>query len=260
MKRFQDVNLEQELLDGKVTVMGDDLLLEEAKKIISGCTREDVRTLKESGLGHAVEHMERINGDVRRISHLEQHRLFSERDVRRICSKYRLRCLSVEQYRGHVDPLAASKMREALSLDAGRGKKDDRAFFICAPASSFQLEQRPRDPLLFLKIRTPSPSDGGTGSSYYYLVHKWGTDLSWSRALWKAPLRNILTMSLTLFLPFIGLMAWGFAAALRAVSQSDDRAGEFTVLILVSVIGIAALAFAAAEHNSYSNWDNKFGD
>lgn len=53
-------------------------------------------------------------------------------------------------------------------------QKTDITYYIAAPASSFELQQKPKDPLCFAPIGV----DG-----YYYLVHQWGNDLSIFRRL-----------------------------------------------------------------------------
>ncbi len=48
-----------------------------------------------------------------------------------------------------------------------------RGFKVMAPAARFKLCDSDADPLLFVPV----------GKDHYYLVHKWGGDLRWHRAL-----------------------------------------------------------------------------
>ena len=95
--------------------------------------------------------------------------------------QYRLRFLKTEYYKGTISPAA---LREASKFTDTTGIKcDPDNFYICAPASQFELQKRPVDPILFYKL----------GTNEFYAVAKWGNDLSIFRKLMVYPLRNALT-------------------------------------------------------------------
>jgi len=58
---------------------------------------------------------------------------------------------------------------------------------VMAPSSRFKLCDSEVDPLLFVPL----------GNDWYYLVHKWGNDLSRWRSIYTWPVRNVATLSIT---------------------------------------------------------------
>ncbi len=105
------------------------------------------------------------------FSNLDQSRIFSHKEIKEICIKYRLRCLPTHYYKGTIDNQTIIE-KEKFENVFGQ-KLDNGQFFIVAPESSFSLQKRPKDPLLFYRL------DINT----FYLIHKWGTDLSWFRKI-----------------------------------------------------------------------------
>ena len=60
------------------------------------------------------------------------------------------------------------------------------------------MQDNKKDPLLFADL----------GNGQYYLIHKWGEDLSWYRGLALFPLRNIGTLAITTMLIAFFLVAF----------------------------------------------------
>ena len=111
-----------------------------------------------------------------RIRGLDPERVFHRDTIRTMCIRYRLRFLPGGLFKGRIPNTAVQAIR---SLE----RKVDgplRSFLILAPSARFKLCDSEVDPLLFVPL----------GEGRYYLVHKWGTDLSWSRALLNWPLRT----------------------------------------------------------------------
>ena len=63
-------------------------------------------------------------------------------------------------------------------------------YMIMAPAPMFKLEEKDRDPLLFVPL----------SANHYYLVHKWGRDLHTLRRLMVFPFRNFQSLLATVAL------------------------------------------------------------
>ena len=125
------------------------------------------------------------------IARLDPERVFREDAIRRMCIKHRLRFLDAGVYKGSLPPRALFELRrlEARSEDPLGG------FKLMAPAARFQLCDSDADPLLFVPV----------GTDHYYLVHKWGRDLSWFRALRSWPLRGPVQLAVcVLILAIIG--------------------------------------------------------
>ena len=81
---------------------------------------------------------------------------------------------------------AIFKIKEIEKSNSTEIKK----FFILAPSSAFDLEDCNKDPLLFIPLK----------NNQYFLVHKWGSDLSWIKKLTAIPFRTLETMAISVAL------------------------------------------------------------
>lgn len=105
-------------------------------------------------------------------NNFSQDRVFHISQIEAICNKYYLRFLSAEYYKGIIDkdlPTKVTNFEAAYNV-----KCNSRNTKIVAPIESFRLQEKPKDPLLFYQIN----------DEYYYLIHKWGNDLSVLRNLY----------------------------------------------------------------------------
>ncbi len=146
------------------------------------------------------------------IEGLDPDRIFSIGSIRTLCIKYRLRFLDSGLFKGSI-PLQA--IHQIRSLEA-RAETPITSFKMMAPAERFKLCDSEVDPLLFVPI----------GNDRYYLVHKWGHDLSAWRMIAGWPTRKAahLAITVTLFASLIALIA---PAALL------DSMGVHRILFLV---------------------------
>lgn len=121
----------------------------------------------EEGVG-VLKHRQKL---YKRLEKMDITKVFTLEQIKGICIKYRLRFLPSNLYKGNIDPQLPSKVKEFVMLE---GKSvEDYQYYICAPAESFELQARSKDPLLFAKL----------DEDHYYLIHKWGDDMSVSRAI-----------------------------------------------------------------------------
>jgi hypothetical protein len=107
---------------------------------------------------------------------LETDNIFHIGQIKKICIDYRLRFLSSHLFKNEVPEEAISKIKVLE-------KEHDTAlsgFMIIAPSKHFHLKNYD-DPLLFAPI----------GNGYYYLIHKWGNDLSPYRKMLVRPFRDM---------------------------------------------------------------------
>lgn len=135
-----------------------------------------------------------INTRQQQTENFQQERVFHVSQIKAICEKYHLRFLPGEHYKGIIDKELPTKI---TNFEAAYGVKCNSSNTkICAPLESFELEEKPKDPLLFYQIN----------DEYYYLIHKWGNDLNIVRALftlftngwfcWFAPIVGFSLLSL----------------------------------------------------------------
>lgn len=145
------------------------------------------RTLKE---GRNIKN--NINKQIEETKRFNQEKVFHISQIEAICNKYRLRFLPTRRYKGIIDnelPSRISTFEIAYNL-----RCNECNTMIVAPLESFELQEKPKDPLMFYQIN----------NEYFYLIHKWGNDLSLSRAFLPF-LENGLFSSLLfilLFTPF----------------------------------------------------------
>ncbi|MEY8849197.1 hypothetical protein AB9K26_10285 [Psychroserpens sp. XS_ASV72] len=110
------------------------------------------------------------------IDLLESDKIFHIDTIKSICIDFRLRFLDTKYFKNDFPEEAIEKIR----LLENQHQTKIEGFKIMAPSKLFRLEN-PDDPLLFAPI----------GNGYYYLIHKWGNDLSPFRKWLVKPLRNL---------------------------------------------------------------------
>ena len=162
--------LVDELLISRKKTLSEEVLLQEVYAILkqNEIDRNQIMdTLKSESSTKSNE----FNFDL-----LETDKIFHENQIKKVCIDYRLRFLDSALFKNEIPEEAISKI---TALEKNHNTKLD-GFKIVAPSKAFELKNYD-DPLLFVPI----------GNNYYYLIHKWGTDLSWYRKLMVLPIRNI---------------------------------------------------------------------
>jgi hypothetical protein len=150
----------------------------------------------------AVVLSSRGKGDVE-IRNPDPDRIYTSAAIAQLCVKYRLRFLESGLFKGEL-PLTAIHAVRMLERKVG---SPVHSFRIMAPAERFKLCDSEVDPLLFVPM----------GDDRYYLVHKWGNDLSAWRVLKGLPVRTpihlaatvvLASLLLTLAVPAEWITAW----------------------------------------------------
>ncbi|MCA1761988.1 MAG: hypothetical protein ABR574_04315 [Cryomorphaceae bacterium] len=116
---------------------------------------------------------------------LDEQNIFELDDIKKLCINYRLRFLSTKHFKSDFPREA---MTEIKNVENRSGEKIS-AFMIMAPSTMFKLEDANKDPLLFTPL-----SDGR-----FYLIHKWGGDLSPFRKILAWPFKNLVNLVSTIF-------------------------------------------------------------
>lgn len=202
------VNLEHELIrTRKVEIATQELLkVQEFDRLGDIVTDDEV--LNRVGVNTAAKQGRVIKNQHHQMKSqtaiFPQERVFHISQIEALCNKYYLRFLPSRLFCGSVDDKLASKIMQAeiaygIVMDGGTVTTNSREAenakeegkmvnkighwilstqyeigcntYIVAPASSFKLEERPKDPLFFYQIN----------SEYFFLVHKWGNDLNFTR-------------------------------------------------------------------------------
>ncbi len=164
------INLKEKLLSEKARQLQQDKkslgenALNQANKLLEESANKDLVLLRTVGFGRAIDASKQVISEKKRQIKLSSDQsLFSLEEIRKICIKYRLRFLPIEDYQGILDFELPQVLRKYISRDTSYSK-----FYICAPVSSFaKVVTEQKDPLLFVQE-----------ADSFRLLHKWGNDLS----------------------------------------------------------------------------------
>ncbi len=177
-----------------------------------------------------------------RIPHPDPERVYHVDTIRELCITYRLRFLEAGLFKGPIPPQAVHAIR-VLEKRTGAPMQ---GFHIMAPGDRFKLCDSEVDPLLFVPL----------GDDLYYLVHKWGNDLSRWRMIKGFPVRTpahlaaavlVLAVILTWSVPEQWLMAWQVNRFLMLV---------WNTLVLTSFTVFGWFAFFG--QFSVHNWNSRY--
>lgn len=166
----------------------------------------------------------------KQTANFSKERVFHVSQIESLCKKYRLRFLPPSFYVGTIDkdlPNRISNFEIAYGVVCN---KDNT--MIAAPIESFKLQEKPKDPLFFYKIN----------SEYYYLIHKWGNDISITRRLMSIFESKIYSNAVLFVLLFVvGLY---FLNLMISNQGQEISANNFLPRFLVSIIvSFLTLAF-----------------
>lgn len=178
------------------------------------------------------------------ISKIDSNKLFHVNQIKKICIDYRLRFLELNLFKGKV-PIKAYQNLEKFKADHPNLKFDLK---IMAPSKLFELENYD-DPLLFASL----------GNGYYYLIHKWGNDLSFFRKISVWPFKNLVNI-----LTFISIISLVITALVPGnIFYYDGKPGtQFFItflFILKSVIAIFIYyGFSLGKNFNEFIWNRKY--
>ncbi len=177
------------------------------------------------------------------INLLEHDNIFYIDDIKAICIRYRLRFLESSLFKGEIPQEAVSKIKQ-LEKDHNTTLK---GFKILAPSKLFKLENYD-DPLLFAPI----------GNGYYYLIHKWGNDMSVWRKWLMYPFRNLDTVIVSTIIASF-LIALSFP---ESYFNPKYKTTQFIFLFffMLKVIGFCLIFFGVSKGKNFNSsiWDSRY--
>lgn len=175
---------------------------------------------------------------------IEPSKVFSAQVVERICTKYRLRFLDSELFKGEIP---AEAVREVKRIEYLGGFSFSR-FKIMAPEERFMLKDSTKDPILLAQLP----------NGKYYFIFQWGEDLKWHQALLKYPFRHMGTLGLTA--SSIGLIVATVVPAQFQASYAEFFYRFFmfslTTCLVMTLTIITAIIYA--KDFSENIWNSKF--
>lgn len=177
------------------------------------------------------------------IDLLEPDNIFHINDIQSIYITYRLRFLESSLFKGEIPQEAISKIKQ---LEKDHNTKLD-GFKIMAPSKLFKLENYD-DPLLFAPI----------GNGYYYLIHKWGNDMSVWRKWLMYPFRNLDTVIVSTIIASF-LIALSFP---ESYYHPNYKTTQFIFLFffMFKVIGFCLIFFGVSKGKNFNSaiWDSRY--
>ena len=175
---------------------------------------------------------------------IDSNRLFHVDQIRKICIDYRLRFLDFNFFKGGVPDEAYTKLKE-FELNH---PDLDLNIKIMAPTKLFQLENYD-DPLMFVSL----------GNNYYYMIHKWGNDMSYFRKLFMWPFKNIY--NILIYIAIISLLFTSFVPDGIFFYKNNPEI-QFFVVFLFMFKSLAAIfiyfGFAMGKNFNENIWNSKF--
>jgi len=175
---------------------------------------------------------------------IDSNRLFHVDQIRKICIDYRLRFLDFNFFKGGVPDEAYTKLKEFEFNHPDL----DLNIKMMAPTKLFQLENYD-DPLMFVSL----------GNNYYYMIHKWGNDMSYFRKLFMWPFKNIY--NILIYIAIISLLFTSFVPDGIFFYKNNPEI-QFFVVFLFMFKSLAAIfiyfGFAMGKNFNENIWNSKF--
>lgn len=245
-------NLEKALISRKTKELSNEqeLIVKEAEKILSLNSEQEIAILEKIGLTQNLKTNESIKKQMAHLAKYDRTRVFKTSEIKDLCTSYGLRFLPSSMFKGTIDTMLPIKIME-YEAQHGIIRKNEKYeapyTYIAAPASSFKLEERPKDPLFFHRL----------DDDHYYLIHKWGGDISVWNYIKSIPNKNGIRYVLTIFLStfIISMLFMPFAI------KPEASLGVFPLLGISALIGVAcSLIFGLAPwvETNDTNWNSEF--
>jgi len=234
---LKKTNIEERLQHIKSKTSHEDDILKAVQHILENDDAKDHRILE------TLSKTNFTDSNAFDFNCLETKHIYHIDQIKTICINYRLRFLDSKYFKGKLPYEAISKIKALEKVH----NITLNGFKIIAPSKLFKLENAD-DPLLFAPI----------GNGYFYLIHKWGNDLS--------PFRKLLMWPYKSFgnLIFATLIVSLFATALfpEGVFSNKPNASQAGMIFFFIFKSIAAVViyygFAMGKNFNTAIWNSKY--
>lgn len=236
--KFKPTNIQSELEKQRQSSVTKKELLSEIQDIFKQVDLKD-QDVYERTTSSSDDTTNRFDLDV-----LETNRIFHINDIKRICIIYRLRFLDSHLFKADLPYEAIQGIKDVEKTH----QTQLSGFKIMGPSKLFKLANAD-DPLLFAPI----------GNGYYYLIHKWGNDLSPFRRIIMWPLKSlenfVLSALITSFL-MTSLLPQGF------FMKKEDAGIEFFILFIFMFKWLCGMAlyygFSKGKNFNSAIWTSRY--
>lgn len=235
--QLKKTNIEDKLKALKRKGKVEDQIIDEVKAILNADNLKDETILETLSSGIHSDHND-FTFDL-----LETDRIYHISQIKKTCVNYRLRFLDTKLFKGELPYEAISKIKQLEK----EHNTELKGFKIIAPAKLFKLEHYD-DPLLFAPI----------GNGYYYLIHKWGNDLSSFRRAIMWPIRDFENFVFCMFVLSIFLTA-AIPDGLFSNKATAANAGIVFLFVFKSVVAaVMYYGYLSGKNFSAAIWDSKY--
>jgi hypothetical protein len=178
---------------------------------------------------------------------VEKESIFTLKEIKEIAIRYRLRFLDSQCYKREFPYESVLKIENINRTH----KKDLKGFKLLSTTGFFRKKNNEDCAVLF------APTSLGN----YYLVHRWGKELKWNRALANWPVKNIETLFLSLIIVTLiitmCLPTYLITLDRKATYWCAYRIGIFFHLFIFNMGVTAYVTFAFSKNLSTSLWNSK---
>ena len=178
------------------------------------------------------------------IDKLKSKNIYHISDIKKICIDYRLRFLNIKYFKADI-PLTAQTKLKTFKKEQKLNILDLK---IMAPSKLFKLKNAD-DPLLFCNL----------GNDYFYLIDKWGNDLSFFRKISMWPFKSLT--NILFFIAFLSLLATLIIPKGIFVYENSPNA-EFFITYLFMLKSIVAVVlffgFSLGKNFNKAIWNRKY--
>ncbi|MFD1064276.1 hypothetical protein ACFQ1Q_13555 [Winogradskyella litorisediminis] len=230
-------NIEEKLQRLKLKTSSEISVLDSVRAILDADNKKEDRILSTIDSGKS-----KYSNDFE-FDLLKTENIYHINQIKSICIDYRLRFLDSKYFKGKLPYEAITKIK-ALEKEHNT---ELSGFKIIAPSKLFKLENAD-DPLLFAPI----------GNGYFYLIHKWGNDLSPFRKLLMWPYKGFGNLIFAVFV--LSLLATAlFPEGIFSNKPNSTQAGMIFFFIFKSVAAMVIYyGFAAGKNFNYAIWNSKY--
>ncbi|MFL2639309.1 MAG: hypothetical protein ACJ0OB_03680 [Flavobacteriaceae bacterium] len=175
---------------------------------------------------------------------LESNKIFHISDIKKTCIDYRLRFLNFKYFKGDIPGHAKTQVK-SFKNDHRQNILDLK---IMAPSKLFKLKNAD-DPLLFTSL----------GNDYFYLIDKWGNDLSYFRKISMWPFKSLT--NILIFVSIISIFLTMLIPKGIFVYDSSPKSEFFItyLFMLKSVIAIVIFfGFSLGKNFNTAIWNRKY--
>ena len=178
------------------------------------------------------------------IDKLKSKNIYHISDIKKICIDYRLRFLNIKYFKADI-PLTAQTKLKTFKKEQKLNILDLK---IMAPSKLFKLKNAD-DPLLFCNL----------GNDYFYLIDKWGNDLSFFRKISMWPFKSLT--NILFFIAFLSLLATLIIPKGIFVYENSPNV-EFFITYLFMLKSIVAVVlffgFSLGKNFNKAIWNRKY--